>query len=353
MTEHASGVASGPATPHDAGAYDHTRRHEVQAFVPAPGQHFSLPDGVSKLQAVTTTCRALRLLGASERTIAVWRCIADTTERQAWHAGDRAPVNWRRQSDLAREMEIGERQFRRIEVELARLGAIARATADNGYRGRRSGQSAGEPISCGLSIEPALANHAAFAAIVAEAELAEETRQEAVLNARAARRRVGLLIASLQDAEMRSWAKGRLDELEQAARPARPRAAGSEALSLWHAELLALEDAIREALAPLPAPDPETAPSQAADGAAAVHTEDSGAVDETEIRQEMSGAPDIHDRRHIQPTTESRGICKEPAPPDGQHANIPSTPWPAPGLPLRGRAPGRSLRPSARRWPPG
>ena len=340
MTEHASGVASGPATPHDAGAYDHTRPHEVQAFVPAPGQHFSLPDGVSKLQAVTTTCRALRLLGASERTIAVWRCIADTTERQAWHAGDRAPVNWRRQSDLAREMEIGERQFRRIEAELARLGAIARATADNGYRGRRSGQSAGEPIRCGLSIEPALANHAAFAAIVAEAELAEESRQEAVLNARAARRRVGLLIASLQDVEMRSWAKGRLDELEQTARPASPRVAGSEALSLWHAELLALEDAVREALAPLPAQEPETAPSQAAAGAAAVHREDSRAVDETEIRQEMSGAPDIQDRCHIQPTTESRGICKEPAPPDDQEGIPGAGYWGNPGIPAQGKGAG-------------
>ena len=340
MTEPFSGVANGPATPHDAGAYDHSRPHEVQAFVPAPGQHFSLPDGVSKLQAVTTTCRALRLLGASERTIAVFRCIADTTERQAWHAGDRAPVNWRRQSDLAREMGIGERQFRRIEAELARLGAIARATADNGYRGRRSGQSAGEPISCGLSIEPALANHAAFAAIVAEAEVAEESRQEAVLNARAARRRVGLLIASLQDVEMRSWAKGRLDELEQATRPASPRVAGSEALSLWHAELLALEDAVREALAPLPAQDPATVPSPAAAGAAAVHSEDSGAVDNVEDRQEMSGAPDIHDRRHIQPTTESRGICKEPAPPDDLKGSPGAGFWGNPGIPAQGKGAG-------------
>ena len=234
MTEHFAGVASGPAedgNPTGTGVYDPSRPHQVQAFVPERGQHFRLPDGITKAQAVATTCHALRILGASERIIAVWRHIADTTERQAWHADDRAPVNWRRQSDLAREMGIGERQFRRIEAELARLGVIARATADNGYRGRRSGQPAGEPISCGLSIEPALANHAAFAAIVAEAEIAEESRQEAVLNARTAHRRVGLLIASLQDVEMRHWAKGRLDEMDATVRPASPRVAASEELS--------------------------------------------------------------------------------------------------------------------------
>ena len=342
MTERFTRAFSGPATPPGSGSYDHSRPDAVQAFLPEKGQHFRLPDDISKPQAISTTCRALRLLGASERTIAVWRHVADTTERQAWHAGDRAPVNWRRQSDLAREMGIGERQFRRIEAELARLGAIARATADNGYRGRRSGQSAGEPISCGLSVEPALANHAAFAAIVAEAEIAEDSRQEAVLNARTARRRVGLLIASLRDVEMRHWAKGRLDELDATVRPASPRVAASEELSLWHAELLALEDAVREALAPLPAPDtadasePDTAPSQAAGGGAAVHRHESGPVDEAEIRQEMSGAPDIHDRSHIQPTTESRSICKVPAPPDDSERTSGPGPWRNLDIPAQG-----------------
>ena len=345
MTERIPGVANGPPTTHapaGSGAYDHARPHQVQAFVPEPDQHFRLPDDVTKAQAVATTCRALRLLGASERVIAVWRHVADTTERQAWHAGDRAPVNWRRQCDLAREMEIGERQFRRIEAELARMGVLARMTADNGYRGRRSGQSARDPISCGLSVAPALANYRALAAIVAEAELAEETRQEAVLNARTARRRVALLIASLDDVEMRRWAKSRLDELDETCRPASPRVASSEALSLWHAELLALEDAVREALAPLPAPDagaatePETAPSKAPVTGTPVHREESGHVEDAENQREMSGAPDIRDRCHIQPTTESRGICKEPAPPDGEHETIPSTPWTTPGIPAQG-----------------
>ena len=216
MTEHFAGVASGPAedrNPTGTGVYDPSRPHQAQAFVPERGQHFRLPAEITKAQAVATTCRALRILGASERIIAVWRHIADMTEREAWHADDRAPVNWRRQCDLARDMEIGERQFRRIEALLARMGVLARTTADNGYRGRRSGQSARDPISCGLSLEPALANYSALAATVVEAELVEETRQEAVLNARTARRRVALLIASLTDIEMRRWAKGRLREL--------------------------------------------------------------------------------------------------------------------------------------------
>ncbi|MYI06214.1 MAG: hypothetical protein F4059_02540 [Gemmatimonadetes bacterium] len=324
MTEHVPGVPRSPATtraPADSGAYDPSRAHQVQAFVPEPDQHFRLPDDVRKPQAIAMTCRALRLLGASERAIAVWRHVADMTERRAWHADDRAPVNWKRQCDLAREMEIGERQFRRIEAELARMGVLARATADNGYRGRRTGQSVRDPVSCGLSLEPAIANHRALAAIVAEAGIAEEARQEALLNARTARKRVGLLIASLKDVEMRRWAKGRLVRLEEDARPASPRVASSGDLSRWHAALLALEDAIREALAPLPAAaaeeaGPDRSPADGDDDVDpdGIRARDSGPVDSVGIQHEMSAAPDIRVRCHIQPTTESRSICKEPAP---------------------------------------
>ncbi|MYK88203.1 MAG: hypothetical protein F4018_07560, partial [Acidobacteria bacterium] len=206
-----------PATMHapvESGAYDPERWMDVQAFVPQPNHHSRLPDRISKPQAMTTICSALRLIGATEREIAVWRHVADITERQAWHAEDRSPVNWKRQCDMAREMDIGERQFRRIEARLAGFGVLARTTADNGYRGRRSGQAYGAPIGCGLSIEPALANFRAFAGIVEEAALAEEARQEKALEARTARRRVGLLVATLKDIEMRHWAKGRLDELD-------------------------------------------------------------------------------------------------------------------------------------------
>lgn len=339
MTEPVSGVANGPAqscAPESTGAYDPDRRHQVQAFIPAPEQRFQLPDRITKAMAMNTTCRALRLLGAGEREIAVWRLVADRTEREAWHADDRSPVNWRRQCDMAREMGITERQFRRIEARLALYGAMARATADNGYRGRRSGQSARAPINCGLSLEPAVANFQAFAAIVAEAEHVEETRQEAVLNARTARRRVGQLVAELRDIEIRRWAIGRLEELDARSRPPCPRAASAEQVSLWHADLLALEDAIREALRPMPVPDAAPAPDSDIDSSSDAATppgdgrtrvsrivsQGSAPVNTPETQQEMSAAPDIGVRSHIQPTTEKRRICNDPDP-------APKTPSPA------------------------
>ena len=378
MTEPVSGVENSPErtrAPAEAGTYDPERRLQVQAFVPGPEQHFKLPDEVSKGQAVVMTCRALRLLGAGERAIAVWRHLADMTERQAWHAVDRSPVNWKRQCDLAREMGLGERQFRRIEVQLARFGALARTTADNGYRGRRSGQPFRGPISCGLSLGPALANFQAFARIVEEAELAEETRQEAVLDARIARRRIGLLTASLDDIEMRRWARSRLGELDESARPARPRVASTEELSLWHADLLALEDAIREALAPFSAPDTAPSPEVDAEGAnldvsadrphtritagtrgrTAVASGDGGPnarnsaslggstesdpVENVQFQRDMSAAPDIGVRCHIQPTTESGSICKAPGPPADHQSGYGS----APESPFRHREVGPEL----------
>jgi len=47
-------------------------------------------------------------------------------------------MNYRKQQDMAREIGVSARQFRRIEAKLSRSGIIDRAAADNGYRGRRS-----------------------------------------------------------------------------------------------------------------------------------------------------------------------------------------------------------------------
>ena len=260
MTKHVSGAEAGPATMHapiSVGTYDPEHWTSVQAFVPEPNQHSLLPAKISKAQAMATICRALRLIGAREMDIAAWRLIADVTDRQAWHAHDRTPVNWKRQCDLARELGISERHWRRIEGRLSDCGVLARMTADNGYRGRRSGQPRGAPISCGLSLEPALANFRALAGIVEEAALAEEARQELALSARTARRRIGILVAGLQDIEMRRWAKGRLDELDDGLRPASTRVAGYGDLSAWHEALVSLEGDIREAMTPCPPPDQE------------------------------------------------------------------------------------------------
>ena len=177
MKDHAiSEAQEGLATTHapvETGTYDPDRWMEVQSFVPDPNHHSRLPGQTTKAQAIATVCNALRLIGRREIEISAWRLIADITEREAWTAPDRSPVNWRRQCDLARELGISERHFRRIETRLAALGVLARATADNGYRGRRSGQSYAVPVSCGLSLEPAIRNFRALAGIVEEAAHAE------------------------------------------------------------------------------------------------------------------------------------------------------------------------------------
>ena len=309
MKDHAiSGVPEDLATTHTPVAcatYDPDRWMEVQSFVPQPNHHSCLPGRVTKHQAINTISAAMRLIGAPEIDIAAWRMIADITERDAWSASDRSPVNWKRQCDLARELGIGERHFRRIETRLAGYGVLARATADNGYRGRRSGQVYGSPVTCGLSIEPAIANYRALAGIVEEAEIAEEARKQKALEARTARRRIGILVGTLDDIEMRHWAKGRLDELDQDLRPASTRVASHVDLSAWLAALVSLEGEIREAMTPFP--DPDGPPADGTDSAAerprmradepAGHENADGRSEKRPVdivgnQPDMSGAPD-------------------------------------------------------------
>ena len=296
---------------------------EIQSFVPDPNHHSALPGRITKHQAIGTVCSALRLIGAREIDIAVWRLIADVTDRQAWHAPDRSPVNWKRQCDLARALGIGERHFRRIETRLAGYGVLARATADNGYRGRRSGQAYGAPIRCGLSIEPAIANFRALAGIVEEAETAEEARQQRALEARTARRRIGILVGILDDIEMRHWAKGRLDELDEDLRPASTRVASFVDLSAWLAALVSLEAEIREAMTPFPGPDgtPDAGAFSAVELPRSTATEPARPENVASAEErpgdivanqpDMSGAPDSRVRSHIQPVQESRSIQNE------------------------------------------
>ncbi len=326
MTKNLYGAEAGPATMHapiNVGTYDPERWMEVQSFIPEPTQHSLLPPAVSKAQAMGTVCAALRLLGAREIDIAAWRLIADVTDRKAWHAPDRAPVNWKRQCDLARELGISERHWRRIEGRLSDCGVLARMTADNGYRGRRSGQPYGAPIHCGLSLEPTIANYRALAGIVEEAALAEEARQELALAARTARRRVGLLVAGLDDIEMRRWAKGRLDELDEGLRPASTRVAPHADLAAWQEALVSLEGAIREAM--IPCPPPEQAPAAGSAPASGRSTapvpRDPGMdivagngdrpVEDAGNQPLLSGAPDSGVRCHIQPVQELRCIQDE------------------------------------------
>ncbi len=242
-----------------AGVYDPARAHEIQAFIPEPDRHSALPGDVTKAGAIAMIAKGLRLCGLGEGTIAQWRCIADVTERAAWHAHDRSPVNWRRQCDMARELGLSERQWRRGEVALERAGVLARATAENGYRGRRSGEPWRGPVSCGLSLEPALANYPAFVERLAAADVAEAARLELVMNTRLTRRRLRQTIAAIPDREARHRAEAALADLEARLRPASPRVAEADVLLRWHRGLLDLEARLRRALA-VTGPDAQDTP---------------------------------------------------------------------------------------------
>ena len=244
-------TATTPLTPGPrpvAGAYDPERGSEIQAFIPAPGQCFALPADVPKYAAVETLAEALRHQGATEREIAVWRHIARPTDAHAWSDTDTGAVNFRRQADMAREIGISERQFRRIEIRLESFGVLARATADNGYRGRRAGQGS-RPIDCGLSVEPALANYMAYRALLAHRDHLEEERQRMVLDARSTRRRLVRLVGTVTDPEARSRALAGLADLD-GRRPVPLRSADMEELQEWMGAALALERDILEGLEP-------------------------------------------------------------------------------------------------------
>ena len=232
--------------------------HSVRVFVPGPGEHFTLPSEVTKAGAIATIAAAMILMKAKPIEVLVFRQIADRTERVAWHSGERAPVNWRRQCDMAREAGISERHFRRIEARLVQMGVLARATADNGYRGRRAGQPWNSPVQCGLSLEPAIANYAAFVAMVAAADAIEDQRQEVLFNIRTARQRVRALAAAASDFETRRWAGDAIEDLCGDLPSEVLRGVELDPLLAHHTAILDLEDLIREASTPLP--HPEAAP---------------------------------------------------------------------------------------------
>ena len=296
-------------TPPAPVGYDPARAHNIQSFIPGPEEHFPLPEGVTKASAMATITACLRLLGATERQIAVWRYIADTTERAAWTGGSLPPLNWRRQCDMAHEMGLGARQWRNIERALERYGVLACATADNGYRGHRAGSSYARPRRAGLSLAPALANYGACVARLAEAQVLEAQRQEHLLHARVARRRIAALIAGLSAREVWHWATGALATVEAEHRPKTPRTAAADEISAWHAALLDLEDRIREAMAPLPLPVSAPLPADPGPDQGLSEKPVEEPFRRIEKQQEISGAPEMEVRRHIQPEYNLNSLC--------------------------------------------
>lgn len=291
----------------------------VQAFLPAEGECFALPQDITKAQAVRTAEAALRLLGAAPTEILVFRLIADTTKRAAWHSDTEAAVNFRRQSDMAREAGIGERQFRRVETGLQAYGVLARTTASNGYRGRRAGQAA----AAGISLEPCIANYAAFTALLLEAAAREEARQEVRLAASMARHRLGRLVGATACPEARAGFAERMEAVDRQSRPPCPRTASHETLQAWLDAMLGLEREVRNAEAAAEGrgrtdvvldgvPEDAGAVHEAAGGNIPAENPGSPPQENTPIQSDMSGAPDIDVRRHIQPTPESRSESCNP-----------------------------------------
>ena len=291
--------------------YDPHRATTVQAFLPSEDERFSLPGDVTKARAIRNAEAALRLFGANATEILVFRQIADTTGRAAWHSTTEAAVNFRRQADMAREVGIGERQFRRIETSLQAFGVVARTTAANGYRGRRSGAAA--PVA-GISLEPCIANHAAITALLRQAETAERERQDTRLRASMARRRLGQGIGAVKDPDRKAELTERLGETERRLKPACLRTATHESLAAWLDAILGLERQVAAAGGPAEAaPSPGTAPERAAASGDPAECSGSGPQEITRIQADMSAAPDIGVRRHIQPTTETGNEACNPA----------------------------------------
>jgi len=129
-----------------------------------------LPRNVTKAQAVAVA--ALRMTGVTATDIVVYRDVADRAARAAWHDPARAPVNWRRECDMARELGLSERQFRNIERRLDQFGVLA------------------------------------------EAEVAGAQRQECILHVRSAKQRVRRSIEGLADPEPRAWAETAYEKLK-------------------------------------------------------------------------------------------------------------------------------------------
>ncbi|WP_419738548.1 replication initiation protein RepC [Ruegeria sp.] len=347
------------------GVYDPARAHQIQAFIPGAEEHFVLPGDVTKATAINIAVAVLILMGGNATDALVYRKLADQTTRRAWHSGTEAPVNWRRQSDMARELGLSERQFRNIESRLERMGLIARVTAENGYRGRRAGQGYRDPVRCGLSLEPTLANYQAFCILLAEAGEEEAQRQERIWQIRTARHRLRRLIAPIEDAETRAWAQEAYADLKGLSPRGGLRGLEMGVLEHIHARLFDLEDRIRAALTPLtpepkteakpedraedqpesqpgPRPEPKTdhrtadhaedqagprrdapcpgdserAPERAVENPAHQPAEDEEVRDQIPMenmvnQQDISAAPEIHGRCHIQPQSKPFESCND------------------------------------------
>jgi len=214
-----------------------------RSFVPRPNEHSALPAEYTKAQAIQIGAKALAAMGLASTTLAAWRLIADTTELSAWHSRAKTPINFRKVRDLACELGVSDRQWRRIEVQLEEHGLIARATTDNGFRGKAGGGA----LTFGLSLEPAIRNFAQLLDLSKRPEQEEQARKLCLGKIRATRKRLKALASfdPLSDTDAARWAT-----IEEMSRPARLGYAPLGALEPYLFELSALEEYLRERQTP-------------------------------------------------------------------------------------------------------
>ena len=209
-----------------------------RSFVPRPNEHSALPAEYTKAQAIQIGAKALAAMGLASTTLAAWRLIADTTELSAWHSRAKTPINFRKVRDLACELGVSDRQWRRIEVQLEEHGLIARATTDNGFRGKAGGGA----LTFGLSLEPAIRNFAQLLDLSKRPEQEEQARKLCLGKIRATRKRLKALASfdPLSDADASRWTT-----IEEMSRPARLGYASLGALEPYLSQLKELEEHLR------------------------------------------------------------------------------------------------------------
>lgn len=256
---------------------------------PKPNVPQKLPSMRAKI--VASVKAALRACGACGTVVNVYDLIADYTDSRDW-TDDGTPICFREQSEMAAELGISERQFRRVEAWLEQFGAIERATADNGYRGRRRGEN-GRGVFAGLSLRPSLVNSALFADLYEEARSRQDHRTRRRLEIRILRNRLMTLLSTMPSETRSPWER-RFDEVEsQLPLTARPHA-DPAALEGLHCSM---SDLLNALIAELKAGD----------------NRNNHAPEDHDFPPKMSGAPDIHGRCHIQYTTEPDVICNADA----------------------------------------
>ena len=216
-----------------------THPKTLGTYIPGPNTHSALPPEVSKARAIGIVCTALQVMGLHRSAITAWRFIADQTESKAWVSTHETPMNFRKAKDLAREHGISDRHWRRIEAQLEQAGVLARATSDNGFRGKICKGR----IVFGLSIEPALANFATLQELASQPERDDLERKRCLGQIRSLRQRLKKYdaFAPLGPELHRIW-----EQIEVMHRPTRPGYASLNTLETYLQALLEFEARIRQ-----------------------------------------------------------------------------------------------------------